>query len=183
MSDQNAPFEQVFQENKEKIFRLSYKYLGNSIDAEDITQETFIRAYKNYDNFRNDSEIFSWLFRIAINLCNEKNRAKRRHKEKNIEIISMDAPGKTDEDKQQIQFADKDDKKIVDHLIIKELQDCIREETAKLPAIYSEVIILKELENYSYEEIAKILDIPLDTVGVRLIRGRKILKENLKNYI
>ena len=95
----------------------------------------------------------------------------------------MDAPGKTDEDKQQIQFADKDDKKIVDHLIIKELQDCIREETAKLPAIYSEVIILKELENYSYEEIAKILDIPLDTVGVRLIRGRKILKENLKNYI
>lgn len=184
MSPQNAPFEQVFSENKEKIFRLTYKYTGNDAEAEDITQEVFIRAYQNYNNFRSESEIFSWLYRIAINLCNEKNRTKQRRKERNIEIVSIDEPAEDHEgEEQKTQFADHSEAKTVDNLIKKELQESIRFETAKLPVKYSEVIILKELDNMSYDEIAKILNIPVATVGVRLIRARKILKRSLGKYL
>src|SRR3989339_212569 len=177
-------FEQVYQENKEKIFRLCFKYTGSGAEAEDITQEAFIRAYKNFENFRNEAGIFSWLYRIAINLCNEKNRARRRHRERNIEVVSIDAPrlGAGDAENRQQQFADNSEPKLVDSLIEKEMQELVRRETAKLPEKYSEVIILKELEDMPYDEIAKILNIPVDTVGVRLIRGRKLLKNNLKRY-
>jgi len=185
MSELDILFTDLFEQNKEKIFQLAYRFLGNKVDAEDVTQEVFIRAYKNYNDFRNESEIYSWLYRIAINLCKEKIRYKQRQKKHTGgELVSIDhkIEDENGENMEQ-QFVDRTDRRPIDDLILKETQENIRKEIERLPQKYAEVIILKELENMSYEEISKLLNISIDVIGVRLIRARSMLKTKLKKFL
>lgn len=74
------PFEFIFDKYKQKIFNLIYRLLNDSHQAEDLTQETFLRAYKAYNNFRQEADVYSWLYCIALNLCREKIRQLSRKK-------------------------------------------------------------------------------------------------------
>ena len=82
------PFEFIFDKYKQKIFNLIYRLLNDSHQAENLTQETFLRAYKAYNNFRQEADVYSWLYCIALNLCRKKIRQLSR-KKKNP-IISLD---------------------------------------------------------------------------------------------
>ena len=178
------PFEEVFRLNKDRIHALVFKYLGNAAEAEDVTQEAFLRAYRHYASFKREAEVSSWLYRIAINLCNEKHRARKRRTQKTGEFISLDAQRPdSDSGEPALQVADAAQPKPLDTLVQRQLQADIRREISELPEIYSQVIVLKELENLSYEEIGKILDISLNVLGVRLIRAREQLKKKLAKYL
>ncbi|MCK4532957.1 sigma-70 family RNA polymerase sigma factor [bacterium] len=175
------PFEIIFDKYKQKIFNLIYRLLNNPNQAEDLTQETFLRAYKAYNNFRQEADIYSWLYCIALNLCREKIR--RLAKQRKNTIISLDQTFE-DKDGKEInkQIPDPYAKTPLEILEKESTRSKIRTAIASLPEKYSKIIILREIEQFSYEEIAKILNISGELVGVRLIRARKMLKKKLKKF-
>lgn len=158
---------------EKKVFNILYLQLGNIPDLEDLAQEVFIKVFKNIKNFRGESQFSTWLYRIAMNVSYDYRR-------KNKEVFSLDDPLREDEEDTFEKIIANDNKE--DPLSIiegEELRNKLRKFIRELPKEYQEVLILREYEGLSYEEIAKILNCPIGTVESRLFRARKELKEKI----
>lgn len=161
-------FSEIIRRYKGKIASTIFGMLGRCDEADDIGQEVFIRFYKSINNFRGESALGTYLTRIAINLSlNEIKRRKLRSFlsfEKLIEegkdIMDIDAKSNLDENKEIIQKA-----------------------IHKLSAKYRSVLVLRLIDDYSTEETAKILNLPVGTVLSRLARAQIKLREYLKPYL
>lgn len=178
------PFEEVFQLYKQRIYNVVYHLVNNPHKAEDITQEVFIRAYKNYSNFRFESAVYSWLYRIALNLCREILRKEIIQRGNLGKEVSLDevCPNQ-DGEGQLLQFKDNSIPTPLENLENKEVGIIIKEALGTIPPKYGDVFILKEIEGYSYEEISRLLDISISVVGIRLLRARNALRKKLKNIL
>lgn len=181
---QKPSFEHIFELYKQKIFELVYRMFNNPADAEDIAQEVFLRAYKSYDNFRQESEVYSWLYSIAVNLCREKIRTKVMQRKHISTIISLDQSIE-DENGNKLQKEIPDPSCPPAHLAAEnhEIRESIKKAIDSLPGKYSEIIILRDIGGLSYEEISKISGLSIDAIGVRLIRARTMLKAKLKRFL
>jgi RNA polymerase sigma-70 factor (ECF subfamily) len=167
-------FEKVVADNERKIFNTIYSFVGDYDDALDLTQETFICAYRSIDKFRHESNISTWLYRIAINLC-KKSRIKRNRQD-SIFAGSLDDPdvgGKLTEYSSQEETAE-------EILETDEEQSIVLREIYSLPRKHKVVIILKYLQDLSYEEMADILGCSIGTVKSRLSRAKGKLKLRLE---
>lgn len=168
-------FNAIFTLYKQRIFAISIRYLHNEQDAADIVQETFLNALKFLYKFNEKSDISTWLVRICLNLCWQK----RKHiAEKNKFEVSLDINYENEEGDCVKQVVSGEAQP---HDILEQQQESrrIRDILDSLKKKYRELIILKELEGYSYEECARILDISEGTVMSRLHRARKILIKKL----
>jgi RNA polymerase sigma-70 factor (ECF subfamily) len=170
-------FEKIVAENESRIFNTVYSFTGNYEDALDLTQETFIHAYRNIGRFRHESSIYTWLYRIAINLCKRAYSKKRRRG--SILTGSLDDP----ETLQQIARQASEEKSAIEIMELGEEQLVIRREIAALPDKHKAVIILKYLQELSYEEIAEVLGCGIGTVKSRLSRAKEKLKKRLEEAI
>lgn len=170
-----SALQEIFRRHNQKIFSVAFRYLHNTEDASDIVQETFINAFKFLYEFREKSEFSTWLTRICLNLCwhRKKQRIEKREK-----IIELDKEINLEDSEVKIQIADTH---LQPHEEIEKKQEAekIRAAVDSLKKKYREIIILRELEGYSYEEIQKILNISQGTVMSRLHRARKILIKKL----
>ncbi|HAF47668.1 MAG TPA: RNA polymerase subunit sigma-24 [Anaerolineaceae bacterium] len=171
-----AAFAQVLDQNSDRIYRLALKMLGNVQDAEDILQETFIKAFKNIDQFEGRSKISTWLYRIAVN---ESLMLLRKRKGNPIQL---DAPLETDD-------GDLIPRQIVDwcclpekELMNTETRDHIREAVKTLSDANRAAFILRDVEGLSTQETAEALDISESAVKVRLMRARMQLREELTAF-
>ncbi len=168
-----ADFDTIFREFYPKIFHYVSR-LADSHDAEDITQEVFEKVSQSLEGFRGESELSTWLYRIATNTALDKIKSRqfaRRDKESALEEQS-------NVEDQDLWTGQK--KRPIDHdLIKKEMSECVKEFVHMLPADYRSVILLSELEGFRNKEIADILRISLDAVKIRLHRARARLKELL----
>lgn len=155
--------------------------MSDSLEAEDITQEVFIKAFKKFGSFRSESSVYSWLYRIGINTCLEKIRSKKRKRRWSGHIVSLDkkVKGKNGSkiDRQIPESQDRTDP--LAKAISKETHDEIMNAIESLPKKYRQVFILREIEELSYQEISDMLNISINNIGVRLIRARDIIKEKL----
>jgi RNA polymerase sigma-70 factor (ECF subfamily) len=171
-----AVFAQVLDQNSDRIYRLGLKMLGNVQDAEDILQETFIKAFNNIDQFEGRSKISTWLYRIAVN---ESLMLLRKRKGNTIQL---DAPLETDE-------GDLIPRQIVDwcclpekELMNTETRDHIQEAVKTLSDANRAAFILRDVEGLSTQETAEALDISESAVKVRLMRARMQLREELTAF-
>lgn len=167
-------FEKIVADNERKIFNTIYSFVGDYDDALDLTQETFICAYRSIGKFRHESNISTWLYRIAINLC-KKNRIKRNRQD-SIFTGSLDDPeigGKLAEYSSEEETA-------AEILETDEEQSIVLREIYSLPRKHRVVIILKYLQDLSYEEMADILGCSIGTVKSRLSRAKGKLKLRLE---
>ncbi len=157
---------------EKKVLNILYLQLGNIPDLEDLAQEVFIKVFKNLNRFRGEAKFSTWIYRITINVAYD-------YKRKFKEGYSLDEPiGEDTEDtfEKVISSEEEDPLSIVEKEDIKKkLHKLIKE----LPKEYQEVLILREYEGLSYEEISEILRCPIGTVESRLYRARKELKEKL----
>ena len=180
--DAKASFEAAVEKYHARIFQLVYRYLGNYDEADDVTQETFIRAYRAWDNFRGDAQVYTWLYRIALNLChNQKKKLTRRQQ---AEGQSLDTPSdNADEDENR--STDVPDTSAVpwNTLERKELNQQLFEAVQGLPENYRAVIVLRDIEGLSYEEIAQVTNSSLEAIKSRLFRARNLLRTRLSSYI
>ena len=161
--DTNA-FGELVQLHQSAVFNVAYRMLGNQRDAEDLTQEAFIRAYKAFNSFDTDRPFRPWIKRIATNLC--LNRIKNHRPTLSLE--SGLPPPKETKPGPEAQTAKN------------EQNAQIRAAILLLKPHYRAVIELRHFQDLNYEEIAKTLNKPLSTVKSDLFRARKILAKNLK---
>ncbi|MDR7074947.1 RNA polymerase sigma factor SigW [Fictibacillus barbaricus] len=167
--DQEA-FEGIVDLFKDKIYRHCFRMVGNGHEAEDLAQETFLKAYRNIDKYNNDFKFSTWIFRIATNLCIDRLRKKKPDY-----YLDAEVPG-TEGANIYSQLAVEDP--LPEEVVTEnERRNELQQEIMKLPEKYRTAIVLKYVEDLSLEEISQIMDIPVPTVKTRIHRGREALKK------
>ena len=161
---------------QQKILRLVSRFIRDSMECEDVTQEAFIKAYRALPNFRGDSAFYTWLYRIAVNTAkNYLVSAGRRPPAQDLDAqeASNSAAGAS--------FVDLNTPESV--LMNSELIAVIRKTIAGLPDTLREAIVYREFDGLSYEEIAEVMDCPIGTVRSRIFRARETIEEAMSPYI
>jgi len=176
-------FEAAVEKYHARIFQLVFRYLGNYDEAGDLTQETFIRAYRAWDKFRGDSQVYTWLYRIALNLCH--NQQKKLSRRQRTEGISLDIPQDKSSGEETAQPTEIPDNSAVPwrDLERRELNRQLFAALQDLPENYRTVILLRDIEGLSYEEIAEVTSSTLEAIKSRLFRARNLLRQRLSIYV
>jgi RNA polymerase sigma-70 factor (ECF subfamily) len=169
-----SAFEDLIDASKNRVFRVCYRMLGNYEDALDASQETFLKAYEAADKLRPDSNVEAWVLQIAINICKNRLKSKRRQFESGF--LSLDERIGTQKCYSQptspAETAEREE-------VLKDIQSAF----FSLNEDQRCALSLRTFESLSYEEIARILKCSVGTVKSRISRAREILKEKLKEYL
>lgn len=165
ISGDQAAFSMIVHRHKSKIASTVFGMLGDSVEAEDIGHEVFIRFYNSMENFRGESQLATYLTRIAINLSLNELKRRKRNIFKSYSSLNYSELANTGG-----QVENYEAKEIVNK--------CISKLSPKLRS----VVVLRLIDRYSTEETAELLNLPVGTVLSRLARGQKVLKELLTPY-
>lgn len=155
------------------VYHIISKIVRNTDTANDLVQETFMKAFKSLASYRSEYKFSTWLYKIAANNSIDFLRKKR------INALSLDQELDTGEGKVEIEVADHSYNPETD-LVRKQQRVSIVEAIDELPEKYKLVIIYRHKDDKSYEEIAELMDIPVGTVKARIFRARELLKKKLK---
>lgn len=173
-------FRELIEAHRDRVYNISFRMLGSRAEAEDVAQEVFIAVFKTIETFRGDSKFSTWLYRVAVNHC--KNRIKylaRRHDRDRDELDettngqhgahgAIGGPGP----------------RAPDHALeAQQMETLIQEAIAELDEEQRVVVVLRDIEDLSIEEICKITDLPDGTVKSRLHRARLVLRKKLQRHV
>lgn len=181
-----SAFEKLIKRYEDRIYSLAYRILHDKEEAYDVLQETTISAFKNLHKFKLKSSFSTWLYKIALNFVLMRKR-KQKSLSKKAQLVNVEDEttvadiAKTTSEAQQ-EITDWSENPMVS-LEREELNEVLTNSLNKLPEKYRNVIILKELEGRSVEEVAKILGLSIPAVKTRLHRGRLYLRWLLDKYI
>jgi RNA polymerase sigma-70 factor, ECF subfamily len=168
-------------EFQQPVYGLVYRMVNDPADAADTTQDVFLKVFRGMKHFHGGSSLKTWIYRIALHEAANRRRWWFRHKAKetSIEPVDSDVAG---ENAMQTALTDRADSPF-DSVAHREVQKRVDEELRKLADPYRTTLILRDLEEMSYEEIAEVLEISLGTVKSRLTRGRDALRQRLTPYV
>jgi RNA polymerase sigma-70 factor, ECF subfamily len=172
-------FDELVDNYKKPIYNLIYRLIGNSDEAADLTQETFISAYNASASFRGECAVYTWLSRIAVNKCRSLYRQTSRRRERMS--VSLD-DSKVDLDSAPAVSSDPADSPH-ESLQRKELMLRIERAIAELPYDYRVVVVLRDMQGLSYQEVADVANLSVAVVRTRLARARATLREALGPYL
>ena len=172
-----AAFVCIVDRYKNRLQNVIYRYIRDYQRSEDLAQEAFVRVYLHRERYRKTGKFSTWIFTIAVNLA--KNEIRRKVRLKNVlsldhltEIMGSPEP-----------LLKEDHQAPTDRLVEKDqTSEVVAKAITKLPEVYREALILRDIEGLTYEEIAEILDIPGGTVRSRINRARLMLKDKLKGF-
>ena len=177
-----AAFETLVKERSGEIYGLLYRLTENREEARDLTQETFLRAFQSIVHFRGESDLRTWIYRIAINQARNRWRWwRRRRRDVTVSLDATDANGgrptlvatlKSDTAQSPEQNA-----------LAHEREQALHKAVSSLRRVYREAVVLRDIEGLAYEEIATALDISVGTVKSRLARGRQELRRKLEGSL
>ena len=170
-------------EFQQPVFGLVYRIVNDPTDAADTTQDVFLKVFRGMKHFHGESSLKTWIYRIALHEAANRRRWWFRHKAKetSIEPAESESPGNAD-NAMHTALTDRADSPF-DSVAHREVQKKVEEELRKLAEPYRTTLILRDLEEMSYEEIAEVLEISLGTVKSRLTRGRDMLRQRLTPYV
>lgn len=174
--DQTA-FDEMVTRYWDRIYGMVNQLLRNTQDAEEVTQDAFIRAHRGLVNFRGESAFSTWLYQIATNLA--RNRYWYWWRRKRDQTISFDQPVSADNESTFADIFPDELETPEDATVTQELVNRIAECMEKLSPKHREILVLRNVKNQSYEEIAEILHISVGTVKSRIARARESLREKL----
>jgi RNA polymerase sigma-70 factor (ECF subfamily) len=181
MSITELEFQEVYDTFQPKILRYVARMVGEA-DAEDLTQEVFVKAHRALSDFKGEAKLSTWLYRIATNTALDKLRSPsfQQVSQLNLSDDSVEKIGAGTNDR--VVCAEEKKPLIEQQLIQKEMNDCIRGYIEKLPEDYRVVLVLSEYEGLKNNEIAEILGVTLETVKTRLHRAKAKLKAELETH-
>ena len=166
-------FEDLLKRYQDRFFNLAYRMLSQRQEAEDVVQEAFLNIYRSRASFRSGEKFSTWGYRIVSKLCIERLRKRK------VQVVSLDAPINDDEGAEPRQVADDSpspETVVVEREVASEIQRVID----SLPPKYRLIVVLRHVEDLSYEEIVSVTGLPLGTVKNRLFRAREILRKKLE---
>jgi RNA polymerase sigma-70 factor (ECF subfamily) len=174
------PFEEVVERYYDKVLNLAFRLMGDREEAHDLTQEVFIHAFQAYDRFRGEAEVFTWLYRITVNLAKNRYKQLQREREHRWEILE-----ETDEEEEETEPFEWEDTKLSPETLLeqKELAEAIQRAIDELPEDQRVTLVLRDIEGLSYQEIARIQGCSVEAVKSRLFRARSALRKKLKPFL
>ena len=175
-----AAFEEWVADRSGEIYGLLLRLTENSEEARDLTQETFLRAFQSIGRFRGEADLRTWIYRIAINQARNRWRWWRRRRRDST--VSLDATQGQDNQPlitTLVESSDNPEQQTLAH----EREVALRAALQKLGGAYRETVILRDIEGFTYEEIAATLGINVGTVKSRLARGRQELRRRLEGSL
>ena len=175
-----AAFDTLVLRHKDKLYTLCYWFLGDGQEANDSAQEVFIKVFRSLKKFRFESAFSTWLYRIAANTC--KNRLKSSEFRQKNKRVRFDNPGKIEDGQYAGEIQDKTSSPMIE-LEKKERMMLIQKAIASLPTDQRTVVVLRDIEGLSYEEVANITGINSGTVKSRLSRARQQLRKKLRGTL
>jgi len=172
-------FSQLVAKYQKKVFNLCFRFLNDQEEAKDMTQDIFVRVFKGIKDFREEASFSTWLYYIACNTCKNKLRSWRSQPY----IDSLDRTIETEDDEMTVEVQDKSCPDPSKQAEAGEIRDKVQKAIATLNPEHREVIILRDIQGFSYDEIAAAAGCNLGTVKSRLARARLELKDKLKGVI
>jgi len=170
------------------VYGLVYRMVSDPADAADTTQDVFLKVFRGMKSFHGESSLKTWIYRIALHEAANRKRWWFRHKAHETSIEPLESDGLANGDgfmqnaAMQNALTDRSDSPF-DNVAHREVQKRVDAELRQMPEPYRTTLILRDLEDMSYEEIAEVLQISLGTVKSRLTRGRQALKQRLAPYV
>ena len=170
-------FERIVLAYQKKVFNLAFRMLGEREEAEDLTQEVFLNVFRHLSKFRGKSQFSTWIYQVTLNHC--RNRIKYLKRRYHHAKESLDSPVATEEGSVDKDLKDPGD--IPEEVLFKqEVQTLVHRALGMLREDYREVVVLRDIQGMSYQEIAKVVGLPEGTLKSRLHRARMELKEILE---
>lgn len=166
-----AAFRALVERYQDRIVNLVYRYLGDQDESEDVAQEIFLKVFRKLDSFQFESSFYTWLYRIAVNAAQDRIKRRRRRQAASLD----DLPPVFESTASDAGPADR-------VVLAQEVVAAVREKVDELPPRYRTVVILREFEGHSYEEISRILKCSIGTVESRLFRARQRLMRKLQRF-
>ena len=170
----NDCFSELIQRWQQRIYSFICRYVGNAVEAQDLTQDTFTKAYKNLSGLSDPSRFSSWLYKIALNECRMRFRKQRK-----VQLVSLE-DSQSYLSREQLQVDEVTPEK---QLATKERELLLREAFGQLPEEQRAVIVMKEYQGLKFHEISEVLDVPLSTVKSRMYLGLKTLKKLMERKL
>ncbi len=168
--DQDA-FAQLVQQHQRRVFNLVFRMLQEYEEANEVTQETFLAAWQGLPSFRGDARFSTWLYRIAYN-CALKQLEQRKRDQALQTVVQAEYVAANRNEEERV------DAELEAHA----RQNAVHEQLSMLPAKYRIVLVLRHLQEKTYEEMAEILTLPVGTIKTHLFRARNLLKERLETF-
>ena len=168
-----AAFETLVLQYERKVFSVAYRFVGNKEDAEDLAQEAFIKVFKSLKSFRGEASFSTWLYHIVANVCRDALRKSSRRKEDSLDCAITTENGEIQREVMDLSLAPEP---ILEH---KEQAAYLEQLISLLTPEYRAVIVMREIQGFSYEEIARLTGCSLGTVKSRLNRARRALRDKL----
>lgn len=170
---ENDAFAQLVRDNEKRIYNLTLRMTGNPEDAMDLAQETFLNAWKGLKFFKGDSAFSTWVYRLASNACIDHLRRQKRRQAMSV-TLSLDE----DEEERQADIPDERFRPETE-LERKELQRAVERGLRRLTDEHRQVLVMREVNGLSYQEIGDVLDLEAGTVKSRIARARLALRKIL----
>jgi RNA polymerase sigma-70 factor, ECF subfamily len=177
-----AAYAWLIGEFQQPVYGLVYRVVNDPADAADTTQDVFLKVFRGINHFHGESSLKTWIYRIALHEAANRRRWWFRHKAKETSIEPESETNSMAENTIQMALTDHAESPF-DSVAHREVQQRVEQELRKVPEPYRTTLILRDLEEMSYEEIAEVLEVSLGTVKSRLTRGREALRQRLAPYV
>ncbi len=171
----DAAYEQLLALYERPVYNLVYRLLANPADAADVVQEVFLKVFRNIGSFRSQSSLKTWIYRIAVN---EAHNHRRWFERKRGQEVGLEE--EVSEGVHFHQVLEDNERSPFDSFANAEAQAMMEEALSSLKPAFRSAVVLRDIEELSYEEIAEILQTNLGTVKSRILRGREALREALE---
>lgn len=176
LAGDGTAYQGLVEKYQNRVYAMIYGMVRNAEDARDLTQEAFVKAFRNLKSFRLESSFYTWLYRIAMNLAIDHTRKQKRRETK--EFDEQVGTRNSEGDLSEIHRAESPRKA----LERKQLMAAINDALQKLPEEQRQIVVLREVQGLSYREISEVMDIPEGTVMSRLYYARKKLQKLLERH-
>lgn len=174
LSGNRQAFGALVERYQDRLFNTLVRVLGSPDDASEVLQDAFVQAYTKLESFRGSSQFYTWMYRVALNMaCSYRRRNKRRYDEQSVEQI------------RELSGAEPVDQSLPPEQLAMRVEqaELVQAALLEISEEHRQILVLREMEDCSYEAIAEILDLPVGTVRSRLFRARLQLKERLENNV
>jgi len=167
-------YEELIERYEQQIFGMVYRLLGNQSDASDVVQEVFLKVFRGVATFREQSSLRTWIYRIAVNEANNHRRWFVRHCKLEVPLEET-----RPEHPNSIEYTPDPGRSPFEQAMDSETRTLIERALTQINPVFRTAVVLRDVQNLSYEEIAEILQVSLGTVKSRILRGREALRREL----
>jgi RNA polymerase sigma-70 factor (ECF subfamily) len=173
-----SAYEELIDRYQQPVYSIVFRLLGSSTDACDVAQEVFLKIFRNVGHFQEKSSLRTWIFRIAVNEAHNHRRWFARHCKREVTIEKHE-----DDHTCSLEHAPDPGRSPFDQALDSETRILIERALAEINPVFRAAVVLRDIENLSYEEIAEILQLSLGTVKSRILRGREALRRELSQKL